>query len=113
AVDEAHCSFQWGRDFWARYRSVVKSLTVLNHIYDPVALIATANESVISDIQNFLYNNEDSTIITSFKRENLHVHLIKGRDSSNILITFLKNVKMNQVLFILQPVNKQINYIIF
>lgn len=93
AFDEAHCISQWGHDFRPSYRSIVQSLNELNHVENTVALTATATESVISDIQNLLNINEDSTVITGFKRENLHFHLIKGRDSSTYIDNFLKERK--------------------
>src|SRR5699024_9865336 len=93
AFDEAHCISQWGHDFRPSYRSIVQSLNELNHVENTVALTATATESVISDIQNLLNIREDSTVITGYKRENLHFHLIKGRDSSTYIDNFLKERK--------------------
>src|SRR5699024_8234718 len=88
AIDEAHCISQWGDEFRPSYRSIVQSLNELNHVDNSVALTATATESVISDIQHLLNIREDSTVITGFKRENPHLHLIKGRDSSTYIDNF-------------------------
>ena len=93
AFDEAHCISQWGHDFRPSYRSIVQSLRQLNHVKNTVALTATATESVISDIQDLLNIKDESTVITGFKRENLHFHLIKGRDSSTYIDNFLKERK--------------------
>lgn len=93
AFDEAHCISQWGHDFRPSYRSIVPALKKLNHVKNTVALTATATETVISDIQELLDIKDDSTVITGFKRENLHFHLIKGRDSSTYIDNFLKERK--------------------
>ncbi len=93
AFDEAHCISQWGHDFRPSYRSIVPALKKLPQIKNTVALTATATETVISDIQDLLNIKKDATVITGFKRENLHFHLIKGRDSSTYIDNFLKERK--------------------
>lgn len=93
AFDEAHCISQWGHDFRPSYRSIVPTLKQLTHVKNIVALTATATPDVISDIQTLLNIRTDETVITRFKRENLHFHLIKGKDSTHYIDSFLKKRK--------------------
>ena len=106
AFDEAHCISQWGHDFRPSYRSIVPALKKLPQIKNTVALTATATESVISDIQRLLNIKENSTIITGFKRDNLHFHLIKGRDSKTYIENFL-NERKNESGIIYTATRKQ------
>src|SRR5690625_3998179 len=91
--DEENCISLWGHQFRLSYRSIVQSLNVLNHVENTVDLTDTSTESVISNNQNLINIKEDSTVITGLKRENLHFHLIKGRDSSTYIDNFLKERK--------------------
>lgn len=106
AFDEAHCISQWGHDFRPSYRSIVPALKKLPQIKNTVALTATATESVITDIQALLNIEESSTIITGFKRDNLHFHLIKGRDSKTYIENFL-NERKNESGIIYTATRKQ------
>ncbi len=93
AFDEAHCISQWGHDFRPSYRSIIPKLKELRHLQNVIALTATATPGVISDIQKLLNIKDDDTVITRFKRENLHFHLIKGKDSTHYIDQFLKERK--------------------
>lgn len=90
AFDEAHCISQWGHDFRPSYRSIVPNLKRLSNIPAFIALTATATGEVISDIQSLLDISNDHVVKTGFERENLSFHLIKGRNKTTYVQSFLQ-----------------------
>ncbi len=88
-IDEAHCVSQWGHDFRPDY----KLLGELKHRYPDIpfiALTATANNTVQTDVKHNLNISNCSMFKQSFNRSNLFYEVIpRNKNVLNDINTFI------------------------
>lgn len=90
AIDEAHCVSDWGHDFRPEYKE-------LHHVkkHFPkipiVALTATADSTIKSDILEFLNLKNPSVFERSFDRPNLFLEVRPGKDRDKQILRFLSD----------------------
>lgn len=85
AVDEAHCISEWGHDFRPDYRN----LDLLRHFFPNIpviALTATANARVRTDIVNHLKLGRGRIFQSSFNRPNLTYRVVPKKKAFDRLL---------------------------
>ncbi|NNC96316.1 MAG: DNA helicase RecQ [Chitinophagales bacterium] len=93
AVDEAHCISNWGHQFRPEY----SQLDILKTEFPEtpiVALTATADNAVRSDISDKLNLTNPRTFISSFDRPNLSLSVLPGIKKWEQLVTILERNKL-------------------
>ncbi|MDP3770945.1 MAG: RecQ family ATP-dependent DNA helicase, partial [bacterium] len=88
AVDEAHCISEWGHEFRPEYRKLAALHTQFPNV-PIVAATATATEQVRTDIVQQLGVPDMQTIIGSFERENLTLHVERAQDVTAQIVATL------------------------
>jgi ATP-dependent DNA helicase RecQ len=91
-VDEAHCISEWGHDFRADYRN----LSVLRERFPNVpimALTATANARVQTDIVEQLRLRDPKVFVASFDRANLTYQVWPKRGTMQQIVGYLNGKK--------------------
>ena len=99
AVDEAHCISDWGHNFRPSYRLISEIRETKKNI--PIlALTATANKSVVDDIQNNLNFKGKNLIKSTFLRENLSYVAINCNSKKKTLLNLLNKFKSSVIIYV-------------
>ena len=99
AVDEAHCISDWGHNFRPSYRFISEIRDTKKNI--PIlALTATANKSVVDDIQNNLNFKEKNLIKSTFLRKNLSYVAVDCNSKKKTLLNLLNKFKSSVIIYV-------------
>ena len=91
AIDEAHCISEWGHDFRPAYREIAAIRNILPYV-PMVALTATANEMVLSDIMEQLSLQDPNVFTQSFTRTNLSYSCLYEENKEKRLVSMLQKI---------------------
>ena len=93
AIDEAHCSSEWGHDFRPEYRNLKHIIKQLGDV-PIIGLTATATPKVQEDILKNLDMTDATTFKASFNRPNLYYEVrTKTKNIESDIIRFIKQHK--------------------
>lgn len=100
AVDESHCISQWGYDFRPSYLQIKKIREYKPNV--PVlAVTATATQKTVEDIIEQLEFQKDHAVFrASFARPNLHYHIRKEENKTDILLGTCNKIKGSGVVYV-------------
>jgi ATP-dependent DNA helicase RecQ len=91
AIDEAHCISEWGHDFRPAYREIAAIRNILPAV-PMIALTATANEMVLSDIIEQLSLQDPNVFTQSFTRTNLSYSCLYEENKEKRLVSMLQKI---------------------
>ncbi|PUE66628.1 RecQ family ATP-dependent DNA helicase [Arcobacter caeni] len=89
-IDEAHCISDWGHDFRPDYKRITSILRQIPSNTPILATTATANDRVITDIENQI--NGLITIRGNLRRESLSLHTIRLPEPSHRLAWLIEHI---------------------
>ena len=99
AIDEAHCISEWGHDFRPSYRNI-KILRTLKPKVPFIALTATANKKIITDICSNLQLNEPEVFKKSFFRKNLAYQVFTVEDKLQRILQIFTKTKAPAIVYV-------------
>ena len=90
AIDEAHCISEWGHDFRPEYRNIRPTINKIGNA-PVIALTATGNDKVRTDIKKSLGIMDAHEFKSSFNRANLYYEVRpKTNDVDKQIIKFIR-----------------------
>jgi ATP-dependent DNA helicase RecQ len=98
-IDEAHCISEWGHDFRPAYRNIKILKETLKDVQF-IALTATANKKVLSDIKINLELNNPKTFKSSFYRKNLAYQVFTVQDKLLKLTQIFTKTKTPAIVYV-------------
>jgi ATP-dependent DNA helicase RecQ len=99
AIDEAHCISEWGHDFRPSYRNI-KILRTLKPAINFIALTATANKRVLTDIKENLELKNIEVFKKSFLRANLAYQIFTVEDKLQRLVQIFTKIKSPAIVYV-------------
>ena len=107
-IDEAHCISEWGFEFRPHYLMIDEIVSYFDA--QVIALTATANDQVISDIQHVI--KRKLTVMDYLtERENIFLSVVNTNDDTDKLSFILEALKASAATVIYFSSKKQVEYV--